>query len=88
MNIGEIAGPIEAKGHVFIIKLEAREAESVEPFEDVQEEITQQIILDRKRKAFDEAMDKVMADAQISGLDDFAMFCLEEIYTKANSQTQ
>jgi parvulin-like peptidyl-prolyl isomerase len=88
MNIGDIAGPIETKGHVFIMKLEGKETETVVPFEQVQNEITQQIIMDRKRKAFDEAMNKVMAEAAISGLDQFAMFCLEEIYTKANSQMQ
>jgi parvulin-like peptidyl-prolyl isomerase len=88
MNVAEIAGPIEAKGHIFIMKLEAKESASFVPFEDVQEEITQQIIMDRKRKAFDEAMNKVMAEAAISGLDQFAMFCLEEIYTKANGQMQ
>jgi parvulin-like peptidyl-prolyl isomerase len=88
MNVGEIAGPIETKGHVFIMKLEGKELASFQPFEDVQEEITQQIIMDRKRKAFDEAMDKVMAEAAISGLDQFAMICLEEIYTQANSQMQ
>ena len=55
---------------------------------ELQEEITQQIIMDRKRKAFDEAMDNVMAEAAISGLDQFAMFCLKEIYTQANSQMQ
>jgi parvulin-like peptidyl-prolyl isomerase len=88
MNIGQIAGPVEAEGHIFIMKLEGKESASFAPFEDVQEEITQQIIMDRKRKAFDEAMDKVMAEAAISGLDQFAMFCLKEIYTQANSQMQ
>jgi parvulin-like peptidyl-prolyl isomerase len=88
MNGGEIAGPIEAKGHIFIMKLEAKESASFIPFEDVQEEITQQIIMDRKQKAFNEAMDKVMAEAAISGLDDFAMFCLKEIYEQANNQMQ
>lgn len=88
MNVGEIAGPIKAEGHIFILKLEEKETDTVVPFEDVQDEITQKIIMDRKRKAFDKAMDKVMADAQIRGLDEFAMFCVKEIYSQANSQIQ
>ncbi len=84
MAVGEIAGPIETKGHIFIMKLEEKEAGSVIPFEDVQDEIAQKITIERKRKAFDEVMNKVMAEAAISGLDTFAMFCLEEIYTQAN----
>lgn len=86
MSVGQIAGPIEAKGHVFIMKLEDREAGSVVAFEDVQDEIAQQIAMERKGKAFDEAMNKVMEEAAIGGLDEFAMFCLREIYTQANGQ--
>jgi len=86
MAVGEIAGPIEAKGHIFIMKLEEKETGNIIPFEDVQNEITQKIILERKRKAFDEVMNKVMAEAAISGLDQFAMFCLEEIYAQAYNQ--
>jgi len=31
-------------------------------------------------------MNNVLEEAAISGLDTFAMICLEEIYTKANEQ--
>jgi parvulin-like peptidyl-prolyl isomerase len=86
MTVGEIAGPVEAKGHIFIMKLEGKEAGSVVPFEDVQDEIAQRITMERKSKAFDKVMDKVLSDAAIGGLDEFAMFCLEEIYTEANKQ--
>jgi len=86
MSVGEVAGPIEAKGHIFIAKLEGREAGSVVPFEQVQGELEQIIAMERKNKAFDKAMSKVMEEAAISGLDQFAMFCLEEIYSQANSQ--
>lgn len=86
MAVGEIAGPIETEGHIFIMKLEAMEPGNVIPFEDVQDEIAQKITMDRKRKSFDEVMNEVMAEAAITGLDAFAMFCIEEIYTQANSQ--
>ena len=85
MSVGDIAGPLEAQGHIFIMKLEDKEVGNITPFEDVQDEIAQRIIMDRKREAFDEVMTKVMEEAAIGGLDTFATYCLEEIYMTANS---
>lgn len=86
MQVGEIAGPIQKQGHIFIIKLEDKDTGTVAPFETVQSEIEQIILLERRRKSFDEVMNKVMEEAAISGLDEFALFCLQEIYQKANAQ--
>jgi len=86
MAVGEIAGPIETEGHLFIMKLEEKDTGAVVPLEQVQGEIEERITMERKRKAFDVVMNNVLEEAAISGLDTFAMICLEEIYTKANEQ--
>ncbi|MFA5422279.1 MAG: peptidyl-prolyl cis-trans isomerase, partial [Phycisphaerae bacterium] len=87
MQIGEIAGPIEKQGHIFIMKLEDKDTGTVAPFETVQAEIEQIILLERRRKSFDDVMDKIVEEAAISGLDEFALFCLQEIYQQANNQS-
>lgn len=84
MEVGDIVGPIQASEHIFIMKLEDRQAASTVPFEDVQKEIEQRIIMDRKRRALDTAMNKVLEQAALTGVDKFVMFCVEQIYIEAN----
>jgi parvulin-like peptidyl-prolyl isomerase len=86
MAVGDVAGPLNAKGHIFIVKLEGKQAGSVVPLEKVQAEIEERITLERKRKSYDDAMNAVLKEADIGGLDQFAMYCLRQIYTQANSQ--
>jgi parvulin-like peptidyl-prolyl isomerase len=84
MQVGDIIGPIQSGEHIFIMKLEDRQAASTVPFEDVQKEIEQQIIMDRKKQALDIAMNKVLEEAALTGVDKFVMFCVEQIYIEAN----
>jgi len=86
MNIGEVSEPIERDGHIFIMKLEDKKVGSVIAFEDVQTQIEQKLLMERKRASFQKVMDKVMADAAISGLEEFLMFCLKDIYQAARVQ--
>jgi len=81
---GQIAGPIEAGEHVFIMKLEEKRAESVEPFEKVQKQVEQRIIIERRKQAIDEISDRLMQQAAIGEKDKFIDFCLEEIYRISN----
>ncbi len=80
MQQGQIAGPIAAGEHIFIMKLEEKQAKSVEPFEKVQKEIEQAIELERRKKAVDELETKLLRQAALSNIDAFIDFCLEEIY--------
>lgn len=84
MNIGEIAGPIDSGDSIFIVKLEDKQTEATIPFEKVQKEIAQEIRMDRKNAAFNNAMNKIFQEASITGIDEFVIFCLERLYTEAN----
>lgn len=81
---GQIAGPIEAAEHIFIIKLEERRAKSFEPFEKVQGQVEAKIIFDRRKKAVDELSTKLTQQAALGKKDEFINFCLGKIYRISN----
>ena len=84
MQPGHVAGPIETAGHIFIMKLEEKRAESVEPFEKVQSQVEAKIDFDRRKKAVDELGAKIMQQARVGNRDAFIDFCLREIYWISN----
>lgn len=86
LAVSNIAGPLESGGHIFIMKLEDKQSATEIPLEEVQKEIEQKIIQERKIKNLDKVMSKVMEDAAISGIDTFAQYCIAEIYNRARQQ--
>jgi parvulin-like peptidyl-prolyl isomerase len=81
---GQLAGPIEADEHIFIMKLVEKRPKGVEPFEKVQKEIEAKIIFERRRQAIDEFTTKLAQQATLNGKEEFTEFCLEEIYWMCN----
>jgi len=77
---GQIAGPIDAGDHIFIMKLEDKQSASVEPFEKVQERIESQIKFDRRKLAADKLSNKLTEQAYVAQKTEFLEFCAEEIY--------
>jgi hypothetical protein len=77
---GQIAGPIEASGHIFIMKLEEKQLEGYEPFEKVQEKVEDKIILERRSAVFNTLHAKLMQQAKFGETGEFVDFCLEKIY--------
>ncbi|MBN2456069.1 MAG: peptidyl-prolyl cis-trans isomerase [Sedimentisphaerales bacterium] len=80
MKTGEIAGPIEVEGHIFIMKLEEKQAGYVEPFEQVQKQIEQKIIRARREKAIYDFRVKFVKQAALGNVDRFVGFCVERLY--------
>jgi len=79
---GQIAGPIEADEHIFIMKLEEKRPKSFEPLENVQQEVEAKITFDRRKKAFDEFSSKLVQQAALNERDKFIDFCLEKIFRR------
>jgi parvulin-like peptidyl-prolyl isomerase len=79
MKPAQIAGPIEAGEHIFIMKLEEKRPKSFEPLENVQKEVEAKIIFDRRKKAVDEFSSKLMQQAALNERNRFIDFCLEKI---------
>ena len=81
---GQVAGPIEAGGHIFIMKLEEKQAKGYEPFEKVQKEVEAKISFDRRKQAVDELGAILAQQAKLSDKRKFVNFCSEEIYRMSN----
>jgi hypothetical protein len=84
IKVGQTAGPIETTGHIFIMKLEEKEATSVEPFEKVQKQIEEEIIYEREMQSREEILAKLVEKASIGNKDAFVDFCLRKIYQISN----
>ena len=77
---GQIAGPIEAGEHIFIMKLKEKQPKSFKPLEEVQREIRETIMFARRKQAVDGLFAELVQQAALSNMDAFIDFCLEEIY--------
>lgn len=84
LDAGQVADPIEVEGHIFIMKMEEKQAKSFEPFEDVQKQVESRMIFERRVKAIN-ALEAEFAEQAATGeMDAFIDFCLQEIYRKSN----
>jgi peptidyl-prolyl cis-trans isomerase SurA len=81
---GELAGPVEKEGHIFIMQLIEFTPKSVEPFEKVQNQVKADITIERMRKAFDKINDELLQQASAADRARFVDFCVSEIYRMAN----
>lgn len=81
---GQIAGPIETEEHIFIMRLEEKQPKSYEPFEEVQKQIKEKIIIDRRKEAIDKLDVELMRQVVLIGKGEFIDFCMEKIYEISN----
>lgn len=80
MEIGQIAGPIESGGHVFVMKLEDKKIGGAATFAVLQKRIEYDIQDIRQRKKVNELVVKLLAQANISNLDPFINFCIDRAW--------
>jgi len=66
--------------HVFIMKLEEKKMSGYEPFEKVQEQVRDKIVLDRWNEAVNRVNATLLQQAELSRTDEFIDFCLEKVY--------
>jgi hypothetical protein len=85
MEPGDVTEPIVTKQHIFIMKLEEKQIAGYEPFEDVQELVKEQVLLERHNKVVDKLNADIRREAKLSSTDKFVDFCLEKIYRISNS---
>jgi len=76
----QIARIIITAQHVFIMKLEEKKIAGYEPFQKVQEQVQDKIVLDRWNEAVDRLNAKILQQAELGKTDKFIDFCLEKIY--------
>jgi len=80
MQPGDIAGPIEAGGHIFIMRLEEKQTEGFKRLRQVQREVEEKIILDRRKEAAGELDARLGRQVALSEKGRFIDLCLEKIY--------
>jgi len=80
MEPGQVAGPIVAEEHIFIMKLQEKQIAGYEPFEDVQDLVQEKVLLDRRKEDIDKLNAGIRSEAKLSRTDKFVDFCLEKIY--------
>jgi parvulin-like peptidyl-prolyl isomerase len=83
MDIGQVSEPIIAEGHIFIVKLESKQAGSCEPFEKVQTEVEGRFVLARRQKMVDDMIKKIVSQIDLAYADDFLDFCVNRAYEQA-----
>lgn len=88
MESGDVAGPIVAREHIFIMKLQEKQIAGYEPFEDVQELIQERILLNRRSEVIDKLNAEIRYEAKLSRTDKFVDFCLEKIYRICNTSSE
>jgi parvulin-like peptidyl-prolyl isomerase len=86
MKPGEVSAPIETGGRIFIIKLEEKQAKGYKPLEEVQKQVEEKIIAERRQEAEDALEAELLRQAALSEKEAFIDFCLKEIYRLSNEQ--
>jgi len=80
MSIGQISEPVVTKGHIFIIKLESRQAATCELFEKVQEEVEARMMYEKRKKMVDDMMNKIISQVDLSYAEGFIEYCTEKAW--------
>jgi len=86
MEPGQTCEPIEAGGHIFIMKLEEKQSNGFKPFEQVQKLVESQILNERRRQGENEFRKRLVEQAKIADKDSFVDFCLMKIYQTARQE--
>lgn len=75
---------IKTPKHIFIIKLEQKQAAGYEPFENVQEYVRKAVLIDRQNEVLDKLNAIVREQTDLGQTDEFIDFCLEKIHRMSN----
>jgi hypothetical protein len=84
MRPGDLAGPTEVEGHIFIMQLVMYQPKNVESFEKVQNQVKARISVERMRRAIDKLNEQLVQQASSGDRERFVDFCVREIYRDAS----
>jgi parvulin-like peptidyl-prolyl isomerase len=84
MQPGQVAGPLESSGHLFIMRLEEKQEQGYRPLSDVQEEVRESILLERRRKVLQEIDEEIARQIAMADINRFVDYCLERLYRQAH----
>jgi len=84
MDAGQTSKPIEARDHIFIMKLEDKQKPEYLPFNQVQPQLENYIVQQRRKKATDALFAELSDQAAAGKIDGFVDICADEIYSRLN----
>ena len=84
MEPGQIAGPIDARGRFFIMKVEQKQTPGYSPLTEVQEQVRRAIVADRRAEALKELEVEIARQAVLADTNRFVDYCLQRLYRIAN----
>ncbi len=88
INVGEIAGPLDAPGHSFIMKLEAKKERGYQPLAEVQDQVEKEIAAIRNIEALEKLDEEVAQQIAVADTDRFVDYCLEQLYRSVSQSAQ
>lgn len=83
---GQVAGPIEAPGHFFIMKVEEKRQRSYRPLSDVQDDIRKDIADARWRATIDELDAEIRRQVDLANTSKFVEYCMERFYRQTQGK--
>ena len=83
---GEVAGPIEATGHFFILKVEEKQERSYRRLDDVQDEVRKDILYRRRLAVIDELDAEVVRQVNAADTTHFVDYCLEKFHRQVRER--
>jgi hypothetical protein len=82
MKPGDVAGPVKAGDHVFIIRLVQKVEAGTEPFEKVHAKLEKEMKFQKKRQAIDKMLTGLVDQVDSNEIDQFVDFCIKEAYQR------
>jgi len=67
-------------GHIFIVKLENKQAASCKSFEEVQGDVESRMMYEKRKKRVDDMMDKIISQVDLSYADGFLEYCTQKAW--------
>jgi parvulin-like peptidyl-prolyl isomerase len=80
MEPNDISDPIQAKGHIFIVRLEQKQSRAYKPFEEVQADVEKRMAGNRWSKTMDSVMRKRFDISKLGNVESFVDTCVSATY--------
>jgi parvulin-like peptidyl-prolyl isomerase len=87
MRPGEVAGPIDQRSHLFIMKLEEKQDRGYRPLAEVQDLVREDVRRERRRMALQELEADITRQAGLVDTTPFVDYCLERLWRLARASS-
>lgn len=80
MDVGQTSEPVAERGHIFIVKLENKQASSCKPFEEVQGDVEARMMYEKRKERVDDMMEKIISQVDLSYAEGFLEYCTQKAW--------